>query len=208
MVNVIGKNWMGNQFDNSSFKFENGSVWKVRGKICEKALLYLYREIEIPGQPAEAQGVYHCQQTEGDDVGKEAIMKIRMQLPPDPRIASPDPKERAKFAQRNPGINSVQEVTSLERLTAANCPFAPKLFAWQVCFQSSEQWVPGGYIMVIVMEKVPGISLERFWARPFPEREKIRLSFRRSLTMLYDLRIDHYDPQPENLIYDANEDRW
>lgn len=40
--------------------------------------------------------------------------------------------------------------------------------------------IPGGYMLFLVTEKLPGEPLTDFWDRPFEEREKIRAAFMRA----------------------------
>lgn len=42
--------------------------------------------------------------------------------------------------------------------------------------------VPGGYIVFLLMEKVPGVPLVDFWQNDFEKRERIREAFRKGLT--------------------------
>ncbi|EEP82751.1 predicted protein [Uncinocarpus reesii 1704] len=68
--------------------------------------------------------------------------------------------------------------------------------------------VPEGYILFIVMEKVPGESLVDFWYRPPEDREKIRRAFRRSIEELYSHGGMQRDEGLRNLHYDAKSDKW
>ena len=59
---------------------KGGTWWGVREKISEKRLLDQKGRDRNDGITlVEAQAVYHWVQTEGSEVGKEAIMKVRLQ---------------------------------------------------------------------------------------------------------------------------------
>jgi hypothetical protein len=42
-------------------------------------------------------------------------------------------------------------------------------------------WLPGGYIVYILMELLPGEPLEYFWELPLKERDEVRKAFRTAL---------------------------
>ncbi|EFW15208.1 hypothetical protein D8B26_004462 [Coccidioides posadasii str. Silveira] len=69
------------------------------------------------------------------------------------------------------------------------------------------QWVPNGFILIIVMEKVTGESLETFRGRPSKQQGKIRGAFRHSLKELYSFGIEPRHTRLQNLIYDPKKNR-
>ena len=85
-----------------------------------------------------------------------------------------DAAERAKHASgmRFNGA-TVQGIESLERLTALGCSVTPKLLAVKRDVQDEsvmdwgelKWWMPGGYIVYILMSKFPAQSLDinSFW---------------------------------------------
>ncbi|OJD11458.1 hypothetical protein ACJ73_09533, partial [Blastomyces percursus] len=66
--------------------------------------------------------------------------------------------------------------------------------------------VPQGYLVFIVMEKVPGVSLVKFWEYDIVKRNKISASFHRSLTALLKLGARPSDCKLDNLVYDERPD--
>ena len=84
---------------------------------------------------------------------------------------------------------TVQEIESLERVTAARCSATPQLLGVRVdaqnesilTWEGSQWWMPGGYVVYILMTKVPGQSLDigTFWVSfTAQDRQEIRKAFR------------------------------
>ena len=101
------------------------------------------------------------------------------------------PQERAKYAADDQyGAFSERETDTLDALTEAHCTVTPKLYLLQPALQDEsilrgkdgcEFWMPGGYIVYIVMQKLPAVPLDwnMFWNEFNPEkRAELRNSFR------------------------------
>lgn len=94
-----------------------------------------------------------------------------------------------------------REIAGLERVTAARCSVTPSLLAVKIEEQDEsilnsqdkpefrhycgnvKWWMPGGYVVYILMTKLPGQCLGSFWdERVFTpqERQEIRECFRKS----------------------------
>lgn len=92
-----------------------------------------------------------------------------------------------------------QEIASLKRVTAAHCSVTPKLLAMKIEAQDEsllnsqdspelqrywgnvKWWMPGGYVVYILMTKLPGQPLGSFWDEQIfspRDRQEIRDSFR------------------------------
>lgn len=76
---------------------------------------------------------------------------------------------------------TISEVERLEQLTEAGCTSTPRLLGYQRLTQNDSMWLPDGYLVCILMELVPGISLENFWELPRSERDQARNAFRVAL---------------------------
>ena len=96
---------------------------------------------------------------------------------------------------------TTNEIEILEQVTAARCSVTPKLLAVGIETQDEsilnadgkpelqdewgdvKWWMPGGYIVYILMSKLPGVSLVEFWDEkiytPY-NRQEIRKAFRES----------------------------
>jgi len=65
--------------------------------------------------------------------------------------------------------------------------FTPKLLGKKLSVQNSSGFVPGGFIVLVVWEKVPGLTLRdkmgntaAFWSLPRRSRSKIRSAFEKT----------------------------
>ncbi len=81
------------------------------------------------------------------------------------------------------------EITALNRLTRVKCPYTPKLLSLLRKEQDSTTWVPGGWLIFILMEKVPGVSPLNFWkptedrpAMTRSQRDEVRAGFKAALS--------------------------
>jgi hypothetical protein len=81
------------------------------------------------------------------------------------------------------------EITELKRLTRMKCPYTPKLLSILREKQDSTMWVPGGWLIFILVEKVPGKPLDTFWkpskerpAMTRSQRDEVRIGFKEALS--------------------------
>jgi hypothetical protein len=51
----------------------------------------------------------------------------------------------------------------LRRLTKAKCEYTPKLLSLLRAKQDDSMWIPGGWLVYILMEKLPGTPPLNFW---------------------------------------------
>ncbi|KAL2011096.1 hypothetical protein VTN00DRAFT_3814 [Thermoascus crustaceus] len=58
------------------------------------------------------------------------------------------------------GEEASRETYNLQKLTEGGCSSTPKLIDYEIFRQGEHDPVPGGYIVFILMEKVPGQNLE------------------------------------------------
>jgi hypothetical protein len=81
------------------------------------------------------------------------------------------------------------EIKALSRLTRTKCPYTPKFLSIRRKEQDSTMWVPGGYLVFILMEKLPGVPPVNFFkpsdtqpAMTRPQRDEVREAFREALS--------------------------
>ena len=130
------------------------------------------------------------------------------------------------------------EINLLEKLTKAGCPATPKLLAVKIDAQDPSvlafpehglrYWMPGGYIVYILMAKLPAqpLELNSFWREySKSERDDVRKAFKKSYLsvnilfkryLLYScsarelakLGILHGDCKIENLMWSRKNQQW
>jgi hypothetical protein len=61
------------------------------------------------------------------------------------------------------------------------CTSTPRLIDYERVRQDDSMWLPGGYIVYMLMELLPGEPLEYFWELPRKERDEVRKAFRTAL---------------------------
>lgn len=159
---------------------------------------------------------------------------------PDSYPPKPDGNEGAKFAHsKRFHCSTEKEISYLRKLTEAGCPAAPKLIAVRQDIQhqpllkagySGEEsiWVPGGYIIYILMEKLPGQDLSDFFLPQnftLQEREEVREAFCKAFTYICTTNQNgHFaeiynsvvetcgvlpkDSRLSNIIWDKTSKRW
>lgn len=91
---------------------------------------------------------------------------------------------------------SSNELTYLTDMTDVNCNCVPRLLDWCITEQSDEERIPGGYVLILAMEKIDGQNLESASEEfPLEKRNKVRIGFARALRLLdfpsYDKLIRH-----------------
>lgn len=86
-------------------------------------------------------------------------------------------------------MHTEMEIMALERLTAKKCPYTPKLLSITQKQQDSTMWIPGGWLVFILMEKVPGVPPFNFFypSKDQPamtrfQRDEVREAFKKALS--------------------------
>ncbi|KAL8888569.1 MAG: hypothetical protein Q9215_004018 [Flavoplaca cf. flavocitrina] len=173
--------------DKRVVKFADHKHWQLTKKLHEKpweGTIFSERGKREDWQPDEAHAVYEWVQTVGPEAGQKAIMKIRLEVPHFLPL-SDDPEERAKDAS-GMRLNSAtkNEIENLGELTAAGCSVTPSLLGYKIETQDSsilsskakpafearwgrnvQWWMPGGYIVYILMTKIDAqpLDINTFW---------------------------------------------
>lgn len=162
------------------------STWSIDGLIQEHRL----RAFDT----AEAIAVFHCLKLEPNP-GIEGILKIRARW----FLRRPYPifyiflysltydfhsiPEYNEPENKNVNYLTEQELQILQVLTKTGCSSAPKLLAEARFTQSEDMCDPGGYVMCIVMEALPGVPLDpnEYWEFDREKRDRIRKAFQLAL---------------------------
>lgn len=79
------------------------------------------------------------------------------------------------------------ELRILKRLTELESKYTPKLLASIETTQTDDYPgpghypVPGGFLAIMIMEKLPGHNLSNFAELPMSERNQVRLAFAKAI---------------------------
>ncbi|KAL8749511.1 MAG: hypothetical protein Q9199_007640 [Rusavskia elegans] len=199
--------------------FPNYVEWQLINKISEKAWEGSdedERKRNASWQPDEAHAIYECVQIRGLDVGTVAIMKVRVEVPHDLPPKN-DPRERANDAS---GLRlnyaTKNEIKVLQIFTAANCSATPKLLGYKIDVQddsllnshgkprfeaawgrSKKWWMPGGYIVYILIAKLQAepLDINTFWTEnlfPSQKRAEVRARFQESYMLVQSDHVLSY----------------
>ncbi|KAI9682484.1 MAG: hypothetical protein M1829_000276 [Trizodia sp. TS-e1964] len=197
--------WIDDTLDGKRITFPqySNSVWELRHKISENSQQW--------DEPHESKAVFVCKQVEGPRVGAEEIIKVHMQIPhtPYPRRLTPEIRESLISMEVN--IHAQKEIEALDRLTAAGCSCSPKLLAWIQEKQDASLPLPGGYVIYILMEKLPGESPHDLFMpgrSTLEERDQIRASFRPGFEELRKHGILPMDAGARNILWDKENRKW
>ncbi|KKZ67667.1 hypothetical protein EMCG_06727 [[Emmonsia] crescens] len=175
--------------------------WRLSQEFTERCI----REYCIP----EASAMCVATQMEGPNPGLNAMVRIRKEVPWD------DPK--GIKSQQNIPLNedmmkrlpryASREYKTITSLTKNGCTCTPKLMNYLIERQSEEDAVPGGFVVYMLMEKLPGRNLRNFDKLSIDERDQVRIAFVKSLHELHDKRFCHDDGHPGNLLWDQKSKR-
>ncbi|PGH19045.1 hypothetical protein AJ79_00079 [Helicocarpus griseus UAMH5409] len=145
-------------------------------------------------------------QVEGANVGMQEILNIQKQIPSG--IENPGDVGPGDLADTKPcryDIWASYDFTNLKTLTQLGCSCTPKLLGHKLVSQGPDDYVPGGFILYLLIEKLAGRNLVDFAQLPMFERDQVRLAFAKAIytgSEFYALRHKHNDPDRRNLIWD------
>lgn len=195
--------WIGSTV---SFDEPHLSTWRLVQKIRERENYYDEDSWKNRDMPSEARGIFVCEEEEGQQLSRQAVLKIYMQIPFYGTISKPR-SIRSKQAITKIDYKAELEIKALQALTDAKCSSTPSLLAWKHCLQDNERYVPGGYITYILMEKCPGINMESFFQLPRDERDQIRAAFKKAWHECIQCGYVHDDPANRNLIWNKEQQK-
>lgn len=151
-------------------------TWVITAKLEEYSLRMYQKDIEEKLGPGFAFAKYLCFR-KGDQSRKQEFMRIYQQIP---TVETEYGRFETRAEQAVPPID-LPELKAFVELTMHSCPVVPRLLGYQEGTQGKDGRVPGGFLVSVVWEKVPGepLSQEYFWSLEFEHREAIRQEFRR-----------------------------
>ncbi|EER24215.1 hypothetical protein CPC735_055850 [Coccidioides posadasii C735 delta SOWgp] len=122
----------------------------------------------------ETCGTCVATQVEGPSPGVQGIAKIRLQIPDDPENPSSTKPQRSSS-------RLAFEYYNHRTLTELGCTCIPKLLDYTLFTQKKGDPLPGGFLFILVMERLSGRNLVNFADLPMSERDQVRLAFAKSI---------------------------
>ncbi|EZF31048.1 hypothetical protein H109_06693 [Trichophyton interdigitale MR816] len=169
--------------------------WKL-GPISSEREVWDLNDPVYDAYITEAAGVCVATQIKGPTPGVQGIAKIRIQIPNDYNVPAPTKPQDCSF-------QAGMEVFNLKELTEVGSTCTPKLLDHGFYEQTRKNDpLPGGFMVFIVMERLPGRNLQNFNELPMSERDQVRLAFAKTIREFYSRRYIHYDPHRRNLVWD------
>lgn len=111
----------------------------------------------------------------------ELIIETRIPDGRDTRDELYPGRDYSKFRSEELSWEAETEFVMLEHLTKKGCKSVPHLIGYSVDKQPKDGYVPGGYIVYVIMEKVPGHDLWDFGKYPLEKRDQIRIAFGKAI---------------------------
>ncbi|KAB8215046.1 hypothetical protein BDV33DRAFT_195595 [Aspergillus novoparasiticus] len=75
-----------------------------------------------------------------------------------------------------------RELSVLEKLTEGGCSSTPRFIDFRAFEQDDDDPVPDGYLVVFLLEKLPGVNLERIFSEfSLEKRNRVRIAFAKAL---------------------------
>ncbi|PYH76003.1 hypothetical protein BO82DRAFT_322800 [Aspergillus uvarum CBS 121591] len=162
------------------------TCWRIDEILTEK----IRTHDESRGTIEELTGVCRATQINGSDNWEEAIVKVKQQLSP------------WDDGSNDISSEAYREIENLQKLTENHCTSTPTLIDAIAFDQDTTMCFPGGYLVFILMEKVPGQDLGHFNSLTSEQRDDARLAFIKALWEFRSHGFYHHDPRRQNIIWD------
>ncbi|KAJ5193548.1 hypothetical protein N7449_009690 [Penicillium cf. viridicatum] len=166
--------------------------WEIVSKVHERAHIVNQRDATNGLGPAYLAGKFLCRPASPGNPNSLSFMRMYKQIP----IAVTEFEKAPIRAAQAVKSHEPTELTAFKFLEQKGCDVIPRLLGYQSDQQDRDDTVPGGFIMYVIWEKVPGefIDWEKFWSSSFSQREEIRLKFYEVYE--YVLRAPDYNNGP------------
>ncbi|KAE8164785.1 hypothetical protein BDV40DRAFT_298104 [Aspergillus tamarii] len=174
--NTFFDQWAGRKIDFPSF---GPSTWTLTALISEKNTQEGSDNYWRDGCVGSAFGTFLCQDTANNN--QQGVMKIIMQIPCEgPEHQPADMRARQASTSYENDLDITSQVYALEILTDHGCESTPGILARKEDLQKEIDLVPGGYIIYVLMNYLPGKQLSKgfFWNIEYSVREEIRQAFK------------------------------
>ncbi|KAJ5116642.1 hypothetical protein N7456_000990 [Penicillium angulare] len=147
-----------------------------------------------------------------DDPSTIAEMRVYLQVP-----YSGMEYDRIQRRAQQEEIYEPSELRAYKKLTrhGPTQTFTPRLLGYSEDKQGPTGWVPGGFLVTVVWERVSGESLalrlkdrnSLFWELPLEKRNLIREMFVQQLANMARLGVMLHRPTARNLVFDRRAER-
>ncbi|KAE8347711.1 hypothetical protein BDV24DRAFT_157186 [Aspergillus arachidicola] len=199
--NTFFDNWEGRQIDFPSF---GPSTWTLTKLISEKNSQESSEDFWNNGCIGSAHGTFLCHDVA--DITQRGVMKILMQIPCEG--SEPQPAELRRYqaaTSYEQDLDITSQVNALKVLTDYGCKSTPGILAMKEDLQKDTDSVPGGYIIYILMNHLPGIQLSKafFWNSGDAVREEIRQAFKTAWLDCVKAGVLPTLPEIDHVFWDA-----
>jgi hypothetical protein len=189
LIGLEGQQVTLNPHPQAPVEFPTGH-WIIIEKLEERAypLTQADIDIDIDRRPPCVQGKFLCALSLPGGPPVVAYLRIHKQIP----ITGTEfqrPDVRATQAVR---CDHLTELDALLAVKEHNLRFkgqsiTPRLIGYRRDEQDQHDLVPGGYLVYLAWEKVPGVSLDHktFWDAPFSTPQSIRETFAKIYTSVF-----------------------
>lgn len=154
---------------------------------------------DLRKDPGEGRILYICKRIKGQPtpqepaMGEELVMKIKAQWPGPQNLMYAGPSEWTEA-----------ELKALQKFTDLKTTNVPHLITWQKTIQPHHGIHPGGYLIFVIMTKLPGETLwdMGYYSVKEDERQEIQPIFMKKLQEIRRLNIQPYDCALRNIMWD------
>ncbi|KAL2216427.1 hypothetical protein M432DRAFT_61931 [Thermoascus aurantiacus ATCC 26904] len=136
-----------------SFTEPHQSTWRLDEKVREKYVQEDEQAFKKIKYISQAWAVFLCTNVQHPDV--KGVMKIHMQIPYNGSEYDPPALRSEQATEKLSGL-AWAEREALQLLTKNGCASTPELLSFKQEEQGNDMWVPGGYILYMLMSRLPG----------------------------------------------------
>ncbi|KAI9927162.1 hypothetical protein MW887_003545 [Aspergillus wentii] len=184
---------------------DTAETWVLTKKLSDTACQYTQSDFELLGGPSGAYGTFECHRA--GNPSDTAIMKIFMQVPHG-GSGGQTQSEMAGQASEKLDYYARSALEGYKQLKQAGCTSTPRLMGYKIDRQGRDELVPGGYMVYMLLGKVPGVQLDTvYWSMSPEVREKIRGLFRVALEDCLNCGVHIVDTNMANLVWDGDNDK-
>ncbi|KAJ9311680.1 hypothetical protein DTO271D3_8054 [Paecilomyces variotii] len=198
--------WLPSRYNGHIFRLRGSEERWQCGPILREGVRHTRTDFD---DVSEVCGICNVTLLDGAQAGLKAMLKIHVQIPDgrDTRDELYPGRDYSKFRSEELSWEAETEFVMLEHLTKKGCKSVPHLIGYSVDKQPKDGYVPGGYIVYVIMEKVPGHDLWDFGKYPLEKRDQIRIAFGKAIREFYLHGCQHLDPRRSNVIWDEATNR-